>query len=152
MTALGRPMEAVRSFGAAERMRQEFRVVAASAAAAAALASARAELGEAAFSEAWAVGWAVPYEQAVADALAEALAAAATGAAAARPVGAGHGLTPREVEVLGLVAAGKSDREIAEVLSVSPRTAAHHVANILAKLGVASRAAAAAHAVRHGLA
>ena len=61
------------------------------------------------------------------------------------------GLTPREAEVLALLAEGRTDREIGEALFVSRHTARNHVANILAKLGVSSRSAAAAHAVRHGL-
>ena len=61
-------------------------------------------------------------------------------------------LTPREVEVLRLVAAGLQDRQIAETLFIAPRTASFHVANLLAKLGVDSRSAAAAYAVRNGLA
>ncbi len=64
---------------------------------------------------------------------------------------AGLRLTAREREVLQLLADGRSDRAIAEALFISPKTAGHHVASILAKLGVDSRAAAAAHAVRHGL-
>jgi DNA-binding CsgD family transcriptional regulator len=57
------------------------------------------------------------------------------------------GLTTREQEVLLLVAAGRSNREIAAELFISPRTASVHVSNILGKLGVASRgeASAAAH-------
>ena len=61
-------------------------------------------------------------------------------------------LTPREREVLSLLAAGQSDREIAESLIISPKTAGNHVTNILTKLNVNSRAAAAAFAVRNGLA
>ena len=60
-------------------------------------------------------------------------------------------LTEREVEVLGLVAAGKSNREIAAQLYLSPKTAGHHVSAILAKLGVATRADAADQARRNGL-
>ena len=60
-------------------------------------------------------------------------------------------LTPRELEVLRLVAAGRTDRMIATELSISPRTVGGHVTNILGKLGVESRTAAAAYAVRHGL-
>lgn len=61
------------------------------------------------------------------------------------------GLTARESEVLALLAEGLKDREIAERLTISPHTVHRHVANILTKLGVSSRAAAVAHGVRHGL-
>lgn len=61
------------------------------------------------------------------------------------------GLTPREQEVLRLVAAGRGNREIAAELFISPRTASVHVSNILAKLGVATRGEAAAAAHRHHL-
>jgi ATP/maltotriose-dependent transcriptional regulator MalT len=62
------------------------------------------------------------------------------------------GLTGREVEVLELVAAGRTNRQIAEALFISEKTVARHVANIFTKLGVSSRAAATAFALRHGLA
>ena len=52
------------------------------------------------------------------------------------------GLTPREAEVLALVAAGRSNRQIAAALFISPKTASVHVSNILAKLGVATRSGA----------
>jgi DNA-binding NarL/FixJ family response regulator len=61
------------------------------------------------------------------------------------------GLTPREREVLGLVAAGRSNRQIADALYISPKTASVHVSNILAKLGVHTRLEAAAAARRLGL-
>jgi DNA-binding NarL/FixJ family response regulator len=64
--------------------------------------------------------------------------------------GAG-GLTPRELEVLRLVAAGETNKAIAADLFVSERTVDRHMSNIFAKLGVSSRAAATAHASRHGL-
>jgi predicted ATPase/DNA-binding NarL/FixJ family response regulator len=61
------------------------------------------------------------------------------------------GLTPRELEVLRLVADGKTDKEIAEELVISPRTANRHIANIFLKIDVTSRAAAAAYAIRNHL-
>ena len=61
------------------------------------------------------------------------------------------GLTGREREVLRLIAAGRSNREIASVLFIAPKTASVHVSNILGKLGAASRTEAAAIAHREGL-
>jgi DNA-binding CsgD family transcriptional regulator len=61
------------------------------------------------------------------------------------------GLTAREAEVLALVAAGRSNRQIAQALFISPKTVSVHVSNILAKLGVAGRVEAAAVAHRLGL-
>ena len=61
------------------------------------------------------------------------------------------GLTPREVEVLRLVAAGRTNRGIAAALAVSEHTVARHPNNIFAKLGVGSRAAATAYAFTHEL-
>jgi ATP/maltotriose-dependent transcriptional regulator MalT len=62
-----------------------------------------------------------------------------------------HGLSPRELEVLGLVAGGSTNREIAGELFLSEKTVARHVSNIFTKLGVSSRAAATAYAYEHGL-
>ncbi len=62
-----------------------------------------------------------------------------------------HGLSAREVEVLRLVAAGKTNRQIASELIVSEHTVARHLQNIFAKLGVASRTAATAFAFQHEL-
>jgi DNA-binding CsgD family transcriptional regulator len=70
----------------------------------------------------------------------------ALGGAAAR-----YGLTAREVEVLRLLAQRRTDREIADALFISPKTAGFHVANILGKLGAANRREAAALALREGL-
>ncbi|HET7034437.1 MAG TPA: AAA family ATPase [Thermomicrobiaceae bacterium] len=61
------------------------------------------------------------------------------------------GLSPREFEVLSLVAAGKSNREIAETLFISESTVAHHLTSIYTKAGVDNRAGAVAFAIRHGL-
>jgi len=64
---------------------------------------------------------------------------------------AGHDLTTREVEVLELLVLGQSDREIADALFISPRTAQGHVGRIFDKLGVNSRSAAVATALGNGL-
>jgi DNA-binding CsgD family transcriptional regulator len=62
-----------------------------------------------------------------------------------------HGLSRRELEVLRLVAAGNSNREIAAALVISEHTVARHVHNIFAKVGVSSRAGATAFAFAHDL-
>jgi DNA-binding CsgD family transcriptional regulator len=62
------------------------------------------------------------------------------------------GLTAREIEVARLVAQGRTNREIAEELVVSERTVTTHLDHIFARLGVSSRTAVAAFALRHGLA
>ena len=59
---------------------------------------------------------------------------------------------PREADVLRLIAIGRSNADIATVLSISLNTVATHVRNILAKTGCANRTEAAAYAMRHGLA
>jgi DNA-binding CsgD family transcriptional regulator len=61
------------------------------------------------------------------------------------------GLTPRELEVLDLIAAGRSNSEIGQQLFISRKTASVHVSNILAKLGAATRTEAVALARRRGL-
>jgi len=67
------------------------------------------------------------------------------------PPASPDGLTPREIEVLRLVARGFTNAEIAERLFISPLTAARHVHNLLDKTGMANRAEAVAYATRHGL-
>lgn len=63
-----------------------------------------------------------------------------------------HPLTEREVEVLKLVAQGRTNREIAETLVISERTVGNHIGNILSKLHLANRTQAALYALREGLA
>lgn len=63
-----------------------------------------------------------------------------------------HNLSPRELEVLRLVAAGKTNKQIARELGLSEKTIDRHVSNIFAKLDVGSRTAATRYALEHGLA
>ncbi len=148
----GDPQQAARLLGAAEALR-EHRGVAVFPAELPRLerasAPARARLSETAFAAAWAAGRALPVEQAIAEALQ--VADDVTAARVPDP-SAPHGLTPREREVLRLVAEGRSNLEIAQTLFLSERTVENHVRHILAKLDLPSRIAAAAYAIRHGLA
>jgi predicted ATPase/DNA-binding CsgD family transcriptional regulator len=112
-------------------------------------------LGEAAGSRLWTQGMALSSEEAVELALEipddkereDALPLTSPSAAAAASPG---GLTPREREIVALIAAGHSNKAIAEELVISPATAARHVANILAKLGFNSRAQVASWASGQG--
>ena len=114
-----------------------------------AVAGIRARLDDATFAAAWAAGRALPPAHAVAAA--EALAAAARPKGGEGSTADPYGLTPREREVLRLLAGGCTDREIAAALFISPHTVHRHVASILAKLGVNTRAAAVTAAVGVGL-
>ena len=67
------------------------------------------------------------------------------------PAGWPAELTDREVEVLRLIARGRSNRAVAERLFISPKTVGRHVENLYRKIGVRSRAAAAVFAMEHGL-
>jgi DNA-binding NarL/FixJ family response regulator len=113
-----------------------------------AVAPAREWLSEAAFAAAWSAGRALPLDRAIPEALAIADPATASAPDAASTAG----LTPREVEVLRLVAAGRSDREIGEALFISRKTVGVHVSRLLAKLRLPSRSALTAYAHTHGLA
>jgi non-specific serine/threonine protein kinase len=104
----------------------------------------RAALGDAVFAAVWSEGESLDLNAAIGEATS--LTPAPYVAAPAAP-----GLSPREIEVLRLIVDGRTDREIGVLLFISPRTAMSHVSNILAKLGVESRTAAAARAVRDGL-
>jgi DNA-binding CsgD family transcriptional regulator len=107
-----------------------------------ATAEARGALGDEAFTRAYAAGRAMTLEQAVAEAIALVGSPVADEGTAA-PQALRLGLTPREIDVLRLLVEGRSDREIAEALYISRHTAMKHVGNILGKLGVGSRTAAA---------
>ena len=64
----------------------------------------------------------------------------------------GRGLTAREVEVLRLVAQGRTNEQVAEELVISPRTVNTHLTSIYGKIGVSSRSAATRYAMEHHLA
>jgi non-specific serine/threonine protein kinase len=123
-----------------------------------AIAAARAMVRDDDFAAAWDAGRARSLAEAAADAFAaldEIGSRATPGAPSSRPASAAPGilavLTDRELEVLRLLAAGGSNREIAEALFISPRTAQGHVAHIFNKLNVSSRTAAVATALQAGL-
>jgi non-specific serine/threonine protein kinase len=153
--ARGQPERAARLYGATAALRETIGVADEGQERPATerrVAAVRAALAPEEFAAAWAAGEALPLADAVAEALGDAGPGEAmlSASAAPDPVSAA-GLTVREGEVLRLVSQGLSDREIAEALAISPRTVGGHVTHLLAKLGVDSRTAAAAHAVRLGL-
>jgi predicted ATPase/DNA-binding CsgD family transcriptional regulator len=151
--ATGRPGLTARWAGAVAAWRERFGVVADVRSGdlwERSVAAARAELGEHDFASAWGEGGGLPLGQAIAEALAFA-GGDPSPPNVAGTVGAPHGLSPREVEVLRLVVAGQTDREIAAALSISPRTVGNHVSGILRKLGVETRRGARAYALAHGL-
>jgi non-specific serine/threonine protein kinase len=108
---------------------------------------ARARLGETALKTLWCEGRALSMEQAIAEALTIEVARESRVSVADLP----GQLTQREREVARLVAAGKSNREIAATLVVSLRTVEAHVTHVLAKLGLRSRAQLAVWAIQHSL-
>ena len=71
--------------------------------------------------------------------------------AASSTLGSDLGLTPREVEVLAQLAAGRTDKDIADALFISKKTASVHVSNVLRKLDVANRVEAGRVGQAHGL-
>lgn len=148
---------AARLIAAASRVRQEIGVPLASIRQAQLdrlLAGLRASLGDLEFDRAWRCGWETPTPDAEAEA-----AAVVEGEAGGTPAGPDGQpvsthlarLSPREVEVLRLLVEGQTDKEIASRLAIRRGTVSNHVSAILDKLGVPSRAAAAAAAVRDGL-
>jgi len=124
------------------------------------VAAARAALGEAEFARAWAAGEAATLEEAITEALRpirrepEVFPRPQSDGDCAGPVqGAAYpnGLTAREVEVLQLIAAGRSTREVATELTITEATVARHVTNLYAKIDARNRADATAYAYSHGL-
>jgi DNA-binding CsgD family transcriptional regulator len=117
----------------------------------------RAALGVDAYDSYWRLGYSLPVDEAtdralaLAEDLSEPQPDCAGGPAGSQPSPALDGLTEREVEVLRLLAAGLSNREIALCLVLSARTVGHHVEHIYRKTGVHGRAEATAYALRHGL-
>lgn len=111
--------------------------------------SLRVRLGDEAFTAAWNAGLALPLPTA-ADRAQEAFAEIARDASV--PTDIPFGLSRREHDVLRLLAEGYPDKEIATMLYISSRTVSSHVAAITGKLGVDSRTAAVARAIRLGLA
>lgn len=106
------------------------------------------EIDDETWNTAWTAGRVAPYAEAMQRAMGESV--FLPEATLAPPPGAQ--LSPRELEILRLVVDGLSNQEIAAALFISHRTVASHVGNILNKLGLDSRTAAAAWAVRHGIA
>lgn len=154
--ARGMSERAVRLFGAAEFARQAIGLPAGMPEQAMydrGTTGARHDLGEAGFAAAWRTGQAMSIEPALVEAAAV---AAEIGWSTDRPgdddtVQSEPHLTSRELDVLRLLIEGRSDKEIADALFISPRTVQTHITNLFAKLGVNRRAAAASAAVRHGL-
>jgi non-specific serine/threonine protein kinase len=116
------------------------------------VAAAREQLGEEAFARGWELGRSLPLAAAIAEAAElgqaeRATAQPATPAASSPP----HVLTKRQLQIVRLIAEGLSDKEIADTLFISRRTAMTHVSRILARLDVPSRTAAVAYAYKHHL-
>ncbi len=159
LTAQAQPLAAARLWGAAAAILQNSvttlpRVLRASVERA--QARARSQLGELVFAQALAEGRTMTAEQALAWQPAippqEAhLSTHASPTAPTRPDPSPAGLTPREVEVLRLVAQGLTDAQVAERLVISYRTVTTHLSSIYNKLGSNSRAAAARFAAEHQL-
>jgi DNA-binding CsgD family transcriptional regulator len=109
------------------------------------------DLGAEGFAATWAAGRTLSQDEAITEALAIRADVAATPLPGPGSPPDTHGLTAREMEVLCLIVAGHVNREVGEVLFISPTTVARHLANIYRKLGVNSRATLTAFALRHSL-
>ena len=148
LAARYQPERAVRLFAAAEANQTRIGLTLAPALRAKnerALAAARAALGQEASNASWSAGACLPLEQAVAEAQ-----TVTVDAGSELPAAAGD-LSPRELEVLKLVATGLTNAQVAQELFLSPRTVNAHLNSIYNKLGVSSRTAATRFAIEHGL-
>jgi len=106
-------------------------------------------LGEEAFTTTWSDGRALTLEQAIS--LARSVSAVAEPPSGIPTKTHPSGLTPREIEILCLVATGLTDAQIAERLVISPRTVSKHLQSVYSKLDLPSRSAATRFAIEHGL-
>lgn len=157
MAVLGKLEQAARLYGAAETMRSQLGVAIDAWERPAydrRVASVRAALSPPDFGAAWKAGAELSPEAVIA----ETLTIASVSHAGPANTGGDRGdsalalsLTNRELDVLRLLVEGRTDREIADALSISPRTVGGHVTNLLTKLGAQSRTAAVSIAVRQGL-
>ena len=152
----GHPIRAARLWGAAEAQREVIGLPLsyfdlAHSGYEARLAAARSQLEETAWEATWAEGRAMSPEQAIEYALSEEEPSATGQASLSSAPEHPAGLTSREVEVLGLVAAGMTSAQVATELFLSPRTVEAHLASIYHKLGVTSRTAAIRFALEQGL-
>jgi non-specific serine/threonine protein kinase len=158
--AKGEVERAARLFGAAQAWREATGVgswAAMHALAEPYLVEARSQLEEGAWTAAWEEGRAMSMEATLEYALSEEEPSTITSSAApteqlSTPVSEHPaGLTPREAEVLGLVAEGLTNPQVAQKLFLSPRTVQRHLNSVYRKLGVNSRTAATHHALVHDL-
>jgi DNA-binding CsgD family transcriptional regulator/tetratricopeptide (TPR) repeat protein len=109
----------------------------------------KAALGEDVFAEVWADAQTMSLEQAVTLAMSVPVEEAQSPTASTQK--STFGLTPREVEVLRLVATGMTDAQVATELVISPRTVSKHLQSIYSKLALPSRSAATRYAIEHDL-
>jgi DNA-binding CsgD family transcriptional regulator len=147
-TQLGHVIEAARLFGAAEALREPIGLAVPRMMQQdydRAVETGRTTAGKERLAEAWSAGRAFAPEEAFV------LATTLRLDAAPHREPAPFGLSPREIEVLRLVAEGRTDQEIADALFIGYRTVTTHVTKILNKLGVDSRTAASTQAVRLGI-
>jgi DNA-binding CsgD family transcriptional regulator len=158
--ANGEALRAVRLFGAAEALMEATGYLFGAQESAMVepyRASARSRLGEAGWDEALVEGRTMSIEAAIGYAISEEEPSTATQTTTSeQPLSSTPDhparLTPREIEVLGLVAAGVTNAQIGKELFVSPRTVETHLTSIYHKLGLSSRAQATRYALEHGLA